>query len=159
MRYYLNTYLVLFCVCNLFFACQKDDNVDNQNSNLSAYNYSQGIWYFSEDCVGEYSELISDLIPNTVIVEGVENGQLVFSILDTINLDAYISENGDISIPNQTIFSIDTVIVIPITIPIQVYGNGNIESADFGNMTLTYSLGILGSINCNVNLFRYPLEY
>ncbi len=147
-------YKILIVITSLtvmtFISCKKDE----ENSSNSPYDNAKGLWYYSDSCSGEFSEIFSEILPDNFFVEGQGDGQLVFTMLDTININATIDSDGNIIIPSQEIFSIDTVIIIPLTIPFTVSGYGMIESYDSGSLNLTYSMDLLGSFSCVADLFR-----
>ena len=130
------------------------DATFNDGSCIYAYDIAQGVWYFTSQCEGESAEDFQDFLPSSVNVEGYGDGALNFTILDTVNVNATIDNNGNVNIPTQTLFSVDT---LGLSIPFEVSGSGFIESQDSGNLVLMYLLAIPvfpQSFTCNADLYR-----
>ncbi|OUV76097.1 MAG: hypothetical protein CBC83_01025 [Flavobacteriales bacterium TMED123] len=154
--------LIMMILSSLFIisSCKKEEEVIegcpdsgamNYNSNATvndgscifSYDIAQGLWFFDFTCDsisgGISIDLIKEFLPNSVIVNGVASGELVFN-LDTISISGTINKNGNLLIPEQTLFSFDTLLFgVPITVPINIDGDGNILSQNQGTLRLNYS--------------------
>ena len=176
----MNTYskiLITVIISSLFVisSCKKEEEIiegctdstainfnatatSNNGSCIYAYAIAQGLWFFDFTCdsTGIPMDLIKDFLPNSVNVKGEGGGNLSFIILDTLNVSGTIDNNGNINIPQQTLFSFDTTIIIPITIPVEVSGYGAIKSQDQGELSLTYSVGfdLFPPFSCSASLAR-----
>jgi hypothetical protein len=168
-RIYTITTIVLLSVTMIISSCKKEvdgctdssamnylsDATSNDGSCVYAYDIAQGVWYFTSECEEGSSEDFQDFLPSYVNVEGDGDGKLSFTMLDTINVNATIDNNGNVNIPTQTLFSIDTVVLgFPLSVPLEVSGTGLIESQDSGNLILNYSLEPLLNFTCTADLYR-----
>ena len=161
----MNNYPRIIFICIIFISlsissCKKEEELidgctdssamnynssatSNNGSCIYAYDIAQGLWFFDFTCdsvTGGLSiDLIKGFLPNSVLVNGVASGELVFN-LDTIAINGTINKNGNIIIPEQTLFSFDTTFFgLPITVPINIDGEGNIISQFQGFLRLNYS--------------------
>ena len=161
MNYYPRIIFITIIIISLSISsCKKEEEIiegctdssamnynssatSNNGSCVYAYDIAQGLWFFDFTCDsvsgGISIDLIKVFLPNSVIVNGVASGELVFN-LDTISISGTINKNGNLLIPEQTLFSFDTTIFgLPITVPINIDGEGNIASQNQGTLTLNYS--------------------
>lgn len=133
----------------------------NDGSCIYAYEIAQGTWGLKPDCsdlpipIPVFS--VNDLIPDSINVES-GGGDTLYIDMNGSNFTGVIDSAGNILVDEQTI-SID---FSGATIPVQVSGDGMIESANTGYMDLKYSgmidfiaelpIPVPFNITCNIDL-------
>ena len=137
----------------------------NDGSCIYAYEIAQGTWDLTPDCsdlpipipIPGFS--VNDLIPESIDVDG-GGGDTLYIDMNGSKFSGIIDSEGNILVDEQTI-SID---FSGAPIPVQVSGEGMIESADLGYMDLKYSglidfipdlpIPVPFSITCHIDLER-----
>ena len=112
----------------------------NDGSCIYAYEIAQGTWDLTPDCsdlpipipIPGFS--VNDLIPESINVDG-GGGDTLYIDMNGSKFTGVIDSAGNILVDEQTI-SID---FSGATVPVQVSGDGMIESANSGYMDLKYS--------------------
>ena len=128
----------------------------NNGSCIYAYDIAQGNWNIDPDCddLPIPGVSLEDILPESIEVQGAGNNTLFIDI-DGIQVTGDIDNDGNIVANEQTV-QIDVGLGVPT--PVQVSGDGKIESEDAGYMDLTYSfeIPILGSqsTSCYIILSR-----
>ena len=134
------------------------DATSNDGSCIFAYDIAQGVWNITPDCE-EYTVpgigttiSLNDQLPETIDVQGGENNSLYIVIGET-QINGTIDNAGNITVPSQTI-SLDMGFG-PMDIDIE--GDGLINTATSGVMSLTYSfeipfIGGQESLDCSLTL-------
>ena len=132
----------------------------DDGSCVFAYDIAQGVWNITPDCE-EYTVPVigttislNDQLPETINVQGAGGNSLFIEIGDT-QVNGTIDNDGNITVPNQTV-SVDMGFG-PMDIDIE--GDGLINTATSGVMSLTYSFEIpfIGgeeSLDCSIILDR-----
>ena len=150
---YINsiTFFIVISVI-MFSSCNKEEEEIDQ---LTPYDNAQGLWYYTSECDEEIIDEFTGFLPSSFTVEGEGEGELSINFLDTIILEALIDQNGIVLIPQQTLLEIDT---LGFSIPINISGEGLINSEDIGSLNLVYSVNLFPiieeEINCEVELSR-----
>ena len=130
----------------------------DDGSCVFAYDIAQGVWNITPDCE-EYTVPVigttislNDQLPETFNIQGAGGNSLFIEIGDT-QVNGTIDNDGNITVPNQTV-SVDMGFG-PMDIDIE--GDGLINTATSGVMSLTYSfeipfIGGQESLDCSLTL-------
>ena len=171
-----NIKIILFSICAIlliFTSCTKEPGCMDPNSMtynpeakkddgscIYAYNIAQGIWNITPDCdditipIVNITISLNDQLPESIEVQGDGDNQLFIDI-DGTQVSGNIDNDGNITVPEQTVSLDPTGTGVPI--PVNIEGNGKIELDNTGQMNLTYNFDLQGFplfSSCSITLSK-----
>ncbi|MGY8987690.1 MAG: hypothetical protein ACKVG7_03945 [Flavobacteriales bacterium] len=165
--------LILFSFVLIFSSCKKEPGCMDPNSMtynpeaqkddgscIYAYDIAQGIWNIDPDCdditipIVNITISLTDQLPESIEVQGAGDNSLFIDI-DGTQVSGDIDNDGNITVPEQTVSLDPTGTGVPI--PVNIEGDGKIELDNSGQMSLTYNFDFQGfplSSSCSITLSK-----
>ena len=165
--------LSLLTISLIFTSCKKEPGCMDPNSMtynpeakkddgscIYAYDIALGSWNIDPDCdditipIVNITISLNDQLPESIEVQGDGDNQLFIDI-DGTQVSGDIDNEGNITVPEQTVSLDPTGTGVPL--PVNIEGDGKIELDNTGQMNLTYNFDLQGfplSSSCSITLSK-----